>query len=121
MSDRRRPHTRGTRLIGFDSAWTRKNRGAIVGVVRKEDGTFRELGQPRIASFTEAMDTISEWRNGECLAVTIVLLDQPTIVTNATGQRTVENLVTSPVSLRYGGMQPANTGRIDMFGPGERG
>lgn len=45
-----------------------------------------------------------------------MLLDQPTIVTNATGQRPVENLVGSPVSLRYGGMQPANTSRGEMFG-----
>ena len=45
-----------------------------------------------------------------------MLLDQPTIVKNATGQRPVENLVASSVSLRYGGMQPANTARVEMFG-----
>lgn len=32
------------------------------------------------------------------------------------GQRPVENLVGSPVSRRYGGMQPANTARREMFG-----
>jgi predicted RNase H-like nuclease len=46
------------------------------------------------------------------------MIDQPIIVRNAAGQRPVENIVGSPVSLRYGGMQPANTGRIDMFGGG---
>ena len=45
-----------------------------------------------------------------------MLLDQPTIVTNAAGQRPVENIVGSPVSLRYGGMQPANTAKEEMFG-----
>jgi predicted RNase H-like nuclease len=116
MSVSQRLHMRNILLIGFDSAWTRKNRGAIVGVVRKHDGTFRELGQPRIANFTEAADTISEWRSREHPAATIVLLDQPTIVMNNAGQRPVEHLVASPVSLRYGGMQPANTARSDMFG-----
>jgi predicted RNase H-like nuclease len=47
---------------------------------------------------------------------TLVLLDQPTIVTNETGQRPVERIVCSVVSRRRGGMQPANRGRGDMFG-----
>lgn len=46
-----------------------------------------------------------------------MLLDQPTIVGNGTGQRPVENIVGSSVGLRYGGMQPANTSKLDMFGP----
>lgn len=50
-------------------------------------------------------------------STTIALLDQPTIVTNTTGQRPVENIVGSAVSLRHGGMQPANTSRTEMFGP----
>lgn len=44
------------------------------------------------------------------------MLDQPTIVRNATGQRPVENLVGAPISLRYGGVQPANTSKKEMFG-----
>jgi len=47
-----------------------------------------------------------------------VLLDQPTIVTNTAGQRPVENVVASLVSRRFGGMQPANTARTEMFGEG---
>lgn len=35
---------------------------------------------------------------------------------NASGQRPVENLVGSAVSRRYGGMQPANTAKKEMFG-----
>lgn len=46
-----------------------------------------------------------------------MLLDQPTIVNNDTGQRPVEHLVCSPVSARLGGMQPANRSRVEMFGP----
>ena len=37
-----------TLLVGFDSAWTRTNSGALVGVLRLDDGTFDELGPPRI-------------------------------------------------------------------------
>ena len=31
-----------TLLIGFDSAWTPNNSGALIGVLRMDDGTFRE-------------------------------------------------------------------------------
>lgn len=116
MSDSRRPLSKTTLLVGFDSAWTRQNRGAIIGVFRENDGTLRELEKPRVVNFTEASDAVSKWRNETRPGTSIVLLDQPTIVTNAGGQRPVENIVASPVSLRYGGIQPANTSRSEMFG-----
>ncbi len=103
-------------LVGFDSAWTPTNSGALVGVLRADDGTFQELGSPETVNYREAAGRISEWQTQGNPAATIVMLDQPTIVKNAAGQRPVENLVASPVSLRYGGMQPANTGRGEMFG-----
>lgn len=105
-----------TLLVGFDSAWTRTNSGALVGVLRVDDGTFRELGSPQTADYLQAANAILDWQTQEAPAATIVLLDQPTIVKNALGQRPVENIVGSPVSRRYGGMQPANTGRREMFG-----
>jgi predicted RNase H-like nuclease len=46
----------------------------------------------------------------------LILIDQPTIVVNPSGQRPVEHIVSSAVSLRFGGMQPASTSRVDMFG-----
>ena len=107
-----------TLLVGFDSAWTPTHFGALVGVLRADDGTFQELGSPRVVNYREAEGAILDWQTQQSPAATIVLLDQPTIVKNATGQRPVENLVGSPVSLRYGGMQPANTGRKEMFGDG---
>jgi len=116
MSEAMRKNQSSMLLVGFDSAWTPKNRGAIVGVVRKEDGALLELGHPQIANFTEAAAVITDWNTREHPATTIVLLDQPTIVMNAVGQRHVENIVASPVSLRYSGMQPANTSRSEMFG-----
>ena len=105
-----------TLLIGFDSAWTPTNSGALIGVLCADDGTFHELGAPQVVNYSEAENTILSWQAQQKPEATIVLLDQPTIVKNATGQRPVENLVGSPVSRRYGGMQPANTGRKEMFG-----
>lgn len=103
-------------LVGFDSAWTPSNSGALVAVLRLDDGAFLELGAPRIADYREAEAIIAGWQAEHAPAATLVLLDQPTIVTNAAGQRTVEHVVSSAVSRRYGGMQPANTGRLAMFG-----
>jgi predicted RNase H-like nuclease len=105
-----------TLVVGFDSAWTASNSGALVGVLHCDDGTFHELGPPRIAKYREAEGAILEWQAEQVPTATIVMLDQPTIVKNAAGQRPVENIVGSPVSLRYGGMQPANTAKSEMFG-----
>jgi predicted RNase H-like nuclease len=106
-----------TLLVGFDSAWTPKNSGALVGLIRSIDGTIKELGDPQIANFAKATNIISEeWQKKHPSATTIVMIDQPTIVKNSTGQRHVENIVSSPVSRRYGGMQPANTSKSKMFG-----
>ena len=103
-------------LVGFDSAWTPTNSGALVGVLQLAEGEFRELGPRQIVNYREAEEVIAKWKIDLAPTVTFVLLDQPTIVKNAQGQRPVENLVGSPVSLRYGGMQLANTARIEMFG-----
>jgi predicted RNase H-like nuclease len=103
-------------LVGFDSAWTAKKSGAIAGLIHDKDGTFRELGSPQIADYRQAEAQILRWQVEIIPTVTIIMLDQPTIVKNAAGQRPVENIVGSPVSLRYGGVQPANTTRMEMFG-----
>jgi predicted RNase H-like nuclease len=105
-------------LVGFDSAWTPNNSGALVGVLHCDDDSFTELGAPQVANFEEAEGIITGWQAHYEPSETIILLDQPTIVNNTTGQRPVENIVASPVSLRYGGVQPANTAREDMFGDG---
>ncbi|MBW2279348.1 MAG: DUF429 domain-containing protein [Deltaproteobacteria bacterium] len=105
-----------TLLVGFDSAWTPNNSGALVGVLRSDGGQIEELGLPQVVNYLEAGEAILSWQNQTKPATTIVLLDQPTIVPNFSGQRPVENLVASPVSRRYGGVQPANTERVEMFG-----
>jgi predicted RNase H-like nuclease len=105
-----------TLIVGFDSAWIRAKTGAIVGAVIDDYGAVRELGQPQLVRFGEATDIIGDWQMAHAPSSTLVLLDQPTIVANNTGQRSVEQIVCSTISRRRGGMQPANTGRDDMFG-----
>jgi len=105
-----------TLIVGFDSAWTRNKSGALVGVLHSDCRVFQELGSPHVADFKDAHRIISGWKKQHKPGKTIVMLDQPTIVRNAEGQRPVENIVASPVSLRYGGVQPANTKKDEMFG-----
>ena len=87
-------------LIGFDSAWTARRSGALVGVARGEDGAIHELGPPMVASFPEAADQITTWQSQQGATTTVVMIDQPTIVTSASGQRPVEHIVSSPVKAR---------------------
>ena len=102
-------------LVGFDSAWTAGNAGGLVGALFGTERDYQDLGPPVSANFLQAEEQIREWQTAYGPCETILLIDQPTIVRNPQGQRPVENLVSSPVSLRYGGMQPANTGRTGMF------
>ena len=106
----------GRLIVGFDSAWTRTNTGAIVGAVVDDRGAIRELGQPQLVRYQEATEILSGWQRAHAPSSTLVLLDQPTIVANSTGQRPVEQIVCSTIGRRRGGMQPANKGRVDMFG-----
>lgn len=103
-------------VIGFDSAWSGNNSGAIVGALRKDDGSYMHLGDPRKANFDEATKNIEAWKEKYKPGITLILIDQPIIVKNEAGQRPVENIVSSPVSKRYGGVQPANRGKVGMFG-----
>ncbi len=106
-----------TLLVGFDSAWTLTNSGAIAGLLHLDDGSFVELGQPQTVDYREAQEIILKWQSETSPTTTVIMLDQPTIVNNVAGQRPVENIVGSPVSLALaGGVQPANTSKDDMFG-----
>lgn len=108
-----------TLLVGFDSAWTATNSGGLVGVVHFDDGTLHDLRAPQTVGYREAESVILKWQTEHAPTATIVLLDQPTIVRNAAGQRPVENIVGSLVSSRRGAIQPANTSREEMFGKEE--
>ncbi|MFC7556246.1 DUF429 domain-containing protein [Pseudoroseomonas wenyumeiae] len=100
--------------IGFDSAWTDNPRapGAICAV-SLEDGRAVRWHAPELVSFDKALDFIRRVRAPS--GVTLIALDQPTIVANRTGMRPVEKVAASLVSWLGGGVQPSNTGRKGMF------
>jgi predicted RNase H-like nuclease len=101
-------------FIGFNSAWTDKLAlpGAISAISFQDCKPVRFEG-PRLASFAQAIEFIKERKakNG----LTLLALDQPTIVANDTSLRPVERVVASLVSWLGGGVQPSNRSRVGMF------
>ena len=108
------PHADTLAFVGFDSAWTDnpKAPGSITSV-RLDSGGAIEFHPPRLVRFAEALSTILEIASSATL--TLVALDQPTIVVNTTSMRPVERVVASPISWIGGGVQPSNRGRKGMF------
>ena len=101
-------------FIGFDSAWADNPRapGAICAVGLEGD-VPAVFHRPRLVSFSQALAFIEEVRSPS--GVSLVALDQPTLVPNATSMRPVERVAASVVSWMGGGVQPANRGRTGMF------
>ena len=101
-------------FVGFDSAWTDNPRaqGAIAAVCI-QNGACVGWHPPRLVSFDGALAFIGEVQSRD--GITLVALDQPTIVANASGMRPVERAAASLVSWLGGGVQPSNTGRTGMF------
>ncbi len=100
--------------IGFDSAWTDnpKAPGAICAVAINS-GCLQRFHAPQLASFDNALAFIQKVRSTN--GVTLIALDQPTVVPNWTGMRPVERVAASLVSWIGGGVQPSNRGRLGMF------
>ena len=100
--------------VGFDSAWTdnAKAPGAITAI-EIDNGRVITWHPPHLVSFAGALSFINQIRSPT--GVTLVALDQPTIVPNATSMRPVERAIASVVSWIGGGVQPSNRGRIGMF------
>ncbi len=98
--------------VGFDSAWTDKSPGAICAVVVEDRKPVR-FHRPELVTFDRALEFIK--RVGQESGFTLVALDQPTLVPNATGMRPVERVAASVISWMGGGVQPANTGKLGMF------
>ncbi len=100
--------------IGFDSAWTDnpKAPGAICAV-GTEEGNPTGFHAPQLVSFDQALAFIQETRSKT--GVTLIALDQPTVVPNLVSMRPVERVAASLVSWLGGGVQPSNRGRQGMF------
>jgi predicted RNase H-like nuclease len=106
-----------TTFVGFDSAWTDNPAmpGAIcsIGYDSRSFGVFKE---PTLVRFDQALDFVRRVnRTGQ---LTLVAIDQPTIVPNQSGMRPVERVAASAISWVGGGVQPANRSRIGMFDDG---
>jgi len=100
-------------VIGFDSAWTDKPKapGAIC-IVRVLDNAI-EFVDPRLASFAQALEIIEAERSSSRMS--LVAIDQPTIVPNMTSLRPVDRVAASLISWIGGGVQPANRSKKGMF------
>lgn len=103
-----------TIIFGFDSAWTdaAKAPGAICAIAFDERGQV-EFHEPRLVSFADARAFIGSLRQD--FSVSLVALDQPTVVPNSAGSRPVDKVAGSLVSFVGGGVQPANRSKIGMF------
>ncbi len=103
--------------VGFDSAWADNPRkpGAICAL-RLARGEPPAFHPPQAAGFDAALAFIRERHAAG--AVTLVAIDQPTVVRNEGGARPVERLVASVMSFSGGGIQPAyrGTNKADLFG-----
>jgi predicted RNase H-like nuclease len=104
-------------FVGFDSAWTDNPTlpGAICSI--DYDGKrFSGFKEPALARFSQALDFVREIRGPAKL--TLVAIDQPTIVPNHSSMRPTERVAASIISWLGGGVQPANRGRVGMFDDG---
>jgi predicted RNase H-like nuclease len=104
-------------FIGFDSAWTDNPifPGAICSL--SYDGKrFSDFNEPTLVRFSQALEFIRKIHvSGQ---LTLIAIDQPTIVPNYSGMRPAERVAASAVSWLGGGVQPANRSKIGMFDDG---
>lgn len=104
-----------TVIFGFDSAWTDSSKapGAICAIAFDAIGRV-QFQEPQLVSFAQALEFIEETRRD--YALSLVALDQPTIVPNDTGSRPVDKVAAALVSYVGGGVQPANRSKTGIFG-----
>lgn len=100
----------GLAIVGFDSAWTITNRGALSAVIITD--VVKEL-TPTVVSFEDALKIIRDIATR--VPLQLVGIDQPLVVPNQSGRRRVEHVVSHPIGRRLGGVQPANRKREGMF------
>lgn len=99
------------RYVGFDSAWADHPH---------RPGSICALGPsfvpPRPAGFDAALALLRDAHGAADL--TILAIDQPTVVPNAAGARPVDRVAAALMSWSGGGVQPAYRGKATLFGDG---
>lgn len=107
-----------TIVIGFDSAWSKRNRGAIAVALLEPPGTpHRILVPPTASTFDEAAQLIRDTLHDHPrVRHAILAIDQPTIVTNKSGRRPVDSIVAKRLQPFGTAVQPASLKRHELFG-----
>ncbi len=101
-------------LVGFDSAWADnpKKPGAICAL--RLEGERTRFVEPVLAGFDDALVLIRSLHHDGDL--TLVAIDQPTIVPNQNSMRPAERVVAGTIIWSGGGIQPAYRDKAAMFG-----
>lgn len=106
-------------LVGFDSSWADNPKApGAVAAVQLVGGHVLRAEPPRLAGFADALALVRDLHRAGDL--TLVAIDQPTIVPNQAGARPVERVIASVMSWSGGGIQPAFRGKPKdaLFGDG---
>jgi predicted RNase H-like nuclease len=103
--------TNGSSLIGIDLAWGSRARSGVAVL----DANGRLLLVESVITDSELDGTLKPWLDGPC----VVGLDAPLIVTNPTGRRECEALLTKAFAAQHAGCYPSNTG-LAAFADGGR-
>lgn len=100
--------------VGFDSTWMDNARAPGAICAASFDGRrFAHFEPPQLVGFAKALEFIRSVHRDD--RPTLVAIEQPTIVLNASGMRPVDKVAASVVSWIGGGVQPANRAKIGMF------
>jgi len=108
------PTTRVATIVGFDSAWTATNSGAIAAL-RNPDGPDPHFVEPARATFEQAQRSAMALIDRP--GIHLLAIDQPLVVKNENGMRDVDRVAASVLGRYAGGVQPASLARRSMFGP----
>ena len=100
-------------FTGFDSAWGRKNKGALCHLGLRADGALEFLAPPNTCGWNDATRWAGEatWENH------VVAIDQRLVVNNRTGMRPVERKLASALMKDFKcGAHASNTSN-PCYGP----
>ena len=104
-------------FVGFDSAWSGNNIGALSFAVIQERELVKE-GLPRVADWDEAVRIIKKLRDE--FDNVLIAIDQPIVVPNQSGVRPVDSVAKSFMGKMGSAAQQANRSKpkknAEMFG-----
>ena len=103
-----------TTFIGVDLAWQgTRNHSGIAVAIQNESGAILTALSDGITSFESAAGFIA----GHASANTVVAIDAPLVITNATGRRRCETLISRKFGARHAGAHSSNLTLYPGGGP----